>query len=57
LFIAVLFSTVISGILIWIVGFLSLGLTAESIRAVFLAGLVIAVTEGVISWLLTCLLV
>ncbi|MFL7894253.1 MAG: hypothetical protein AB8I56_19505 [Anaerolineales bacterium] len=43
LIIAVLFSTVIPGILIGIVSFLSLGLTVKSISTVFLAGLSIAV--------------
>ena len=52
LIIVVFFSTVISGILIWIVGLLSLGLTVDDIGAASLAGLAVAVTGGVISWLL-----
>ena len=46
LIITVLFSTVISGILIGIVGLLSLDLAVDDIDAAFLAGLSIAVTGG-----------
>ena len=50
LILGILFSAMISGILIWIAGLLSLAV--DGIGAACLAGLAIAVTEGVISWLL-----
>ena len=53
LIITVLFSTVISVILIWIVGLLSLGLAVDGNGAAFLTGLAVAVTGGVISWSLS----
>ncbi len=53
LIIGVVLAGVMSGILIWIVSFLGLGLTVNGIGVAFLAGFAIAVVGGVISWLLS----
>ena len=53
LIIGVVFAAVISGILIWVVGTLGLGLEVDNIGAAFIAGAAIAVVGGVITWLLS----
>jgi len=53
LIIGVVFSAVISSVLIWIVGMLGLGLEVDGIAAAFIAGTAIAVVGGVSPWLLS----
>jgi putative membrane protein len=53
LIIGILFSAVISGTLIWIEGWLGLGLTVDGPIPAFLAGFAMAVVGGVVTWLLS----
>jgi hypothetical protein len=53
LIIGILISAVISGFLIWIEGWLGLGLTVSGPIPAFLAGCAIAVVGGVVTWLLS----
>jgi uncharacterized membrane protein YvlD (DUF360 family) len=53
--IGVAFSAVLSGVMIWLVSLLGLGLKVDGIGPALVAGIVIALAGGVISWLLDCL--
>ena len=48
----ILIAALFSGIIIWIVGKLGLGLEVDGFAPAFLAGIVIAILGGVITWLL-----
>jgi len=50
--ISIVIAALISGLIIWIVGKLGLGLEVSGFRAAFIAAIVIAVISGLISWLL-----
>jgi uncharacterized membrane protein YvlD (DUF360 family) len=52
LLIGVLFAALISGILIWVVSLLGLGLEVDGIGTAYIAGIAIAVVGGLITWLL-----
>jgi uncharacterized membrane protein YvlD (DUF360 family) len=49
---SIVIAALISGLIIWIVGKLGLGLEVSGFRAAFIAAIVIAVISGLISWLL-----
>jgi putative membrane protein len=51
----IVFLTLISALVIWIVGKLGLGLTVSGFGAAFLAAIVIAVISWIITWLLNAL--
>ena len=53
LLIGVVFSAAISGVLIWVVGKLGLGLEVDSIVTAFIVGITISVVGGLITWLLS----
>jgi putative membrane protein len=53
LVIGVLFSAVISGVLIWVAGKLGLGLEVVGLGPAFIGGFAIALVGGVITWLLS----
>ena len=53
LVIGVLFAAIFSGVLIWVVSFLDLGITIDGIGTAFIAGFAIAIIGGVITWLLS----
>jgi len=53
LVIGVTLAAIISCVLLWVVGKLGLGISVDGIGAAFQAGLAIAVTGGVITWLLS----
>ena len=48
-----MFAALISGVLIWVVGTLGLGLEVDNLGAAFIAGAASAVVGGVITWLLS----
>jgi putative membrane protein len=52
LIIGIVFAALISGVVIWIVGKLGLGLEVSGFGAAFIAAIVIAVVSGLITWLL-----
>jgi putative membrane protein len=49
---SIVIAALISGLIIWIVGKLHLGLEVSGFRAAFIAAIVIAVISGLIDWLL-----
>ena len=53
--ISIVLAALISGLIIWIVGKLHLGLEVSGFRAAFIAAIVIAVISGLINWLLKTL--
>jgi putative membrane protein len=53
--ISIVIAALISGLIIWIVGKLHLGLEVSGFRAAFFAAIVIAVISGLLEWLLTTL--
>ena len=53
LLIGVVFSAAISGVLIWVVGKLGLGLEVDDICTAFIVGIAISVVGGLITWLLS----
>ena len=55
LIIGIVISAVVTGILIWIVSKIGLGLEVDGFGAAFIAGIAIAVVGGVITWLLSAL--
>ena len=55
LIVGILISAVVTGILIWIVSKIGLGLEVDGFGAAFIAGIVIAVVGGLITWLLSAL--
>jgi putative membrane protein len=50
--IGIIVALLVSGLIIWIVGKLGLGLTVSGFGAAFIAAAVIAIVSGVIAWLL-----
>lgn len=48
--VGILISALLSGIVIWIVGMFGLGLEVSGLGAAFMAGVVIAVISGLITW-------
>jgi putative membrane protein len=52
LLVGIVIGALISGLIIWIVGKLGLGLEVSGFGAAFIAALVIAVVSGIINWLL-----
>ena len=55
LIVGILISAVVTGILIWIVSKIGLGLEVDGFGAAFIAGIVIAVVGGLVTWLLGAL--
>jgi uncharacterized membrane protein YvlD (DUF360 family) len=52
LLVGVLFAALISGVLIWVVSLLGLGVEVTGLGPAFIAGIAIAVVGGVVTWLL-----
>src|SRR5512139_2995810 len=50
--VGILIAALISGIVIWIVGKLGLGLEVSGFGAAYIAAIIIAVVAGVINWLI-----
>jgi uncharacterized membrane protein YvlD (DUF360 family) len=53
--IGILIGALFSGLVIWIVGKLGLGLEVSGFRAAYIAAIIIAVVAGIINWLLSAL--
>ena len=53
--IGIVIAALISGVVIWIVGKLGLGLEVSGFGAAFIAAIIIAVVSGLINWLLGAL--
>jgi putative membrane protein len=52
---AIIIGGLISGLIIWIVGKLNLGMSVSGFVPAFIAGFVIAIVAGIINWLLAVL--
>jgi putative membrane protein len=55
LLVGIVIGALISGIVIWIVGKLGLGLEVSGFGAAFIAAIIIAVVSGLVNWLLGAL--
>ncbi len=55
LIIGILISALLSGVIIWIVGKIGLGLEVDGFGSAFIAGFVIAIIGGLLTWLLGAL--
>ena len=52
---AIIIGGLISGLIIWIVGKLNLGMSVSGFVPAFIAGFVIAIVAGIVNWLLAVL--